>query len=227
MIRRARNQDGFTVVELLLTLTIGLVVLGAALSVMDRAVAHNRDVQSRSDAVARGRTAMDQAVRVLRSQVCGLADETATSIAAGTATSVTFYADFGDGTGAPARHVLSLNPETGVLLDEQYDGVASATGTFTWPSEVSATRRFGHNFEQAGETPVFQYFGFDTADPPRATRPLATPLSSTAVGEVSRVVVTFRAKPERGAATLGTTLQDEVFTRSVNPNDIAPNPTCI
>src|SRR4051812_36170964 len=100
-----RSEDGFTIVELLTAMVIGIVVLFAALTVLDTSISVTGRVTSRVDALQRGRTAMDLMIRDLRSQVCvGILTNASTgatgtddSLIGGSDTSVDFYTDLGDG----------------------------------------------------------------------------------------------------------------------------------
>ena len=67
---RARRDDGgFTLVELLVGTTIGLLVLFGGISVLDSTLRISRRTQARVDTAQRARTAMEIFTRDLRSQV--------------------------------------------------------------------------------------------------------------------------------------------------------------
>jgi len=63
---RARSEQGFSLIELLVTMAITTVVFGATLSVLDVFQRNNVVAQKRSEVQDNARTAMDQIVRQLR-----------------------------------------------------------------------------------------------------------------------------------------------------------------
>jgi type IV pilus assembly protein PilW len=61
-----RDEDGFTLVELLVAISIGLIVLGAAVMVFTAGVRSQLRADSQSAAVQQARTTMERLVRELR-----------------------------------------------------------------------------------------------------------------------------------------------------------------
>jgi hypothetical protein len=79
--------------------------------------------------------------------------------------------------------------------------------------------------------PIFQYFTYDTATPPRPNLALAAPVTGMAAADtarVARIVVNFRALTTSDVTKLrgSSVFQDEVTVRAADPNDEAPTPTC-
>jgi type II secretory pathway pseudopilin PulG len=228
--RRPRLADarGFTIVELLITMTLGLLVIGSSVAVLTRALRSNDVTQRRTEALQNGRNALDQTVRLLRSQVCPdpIGQPLVTPIVAGTDTSVTFYADLGDGSGVPVKHVVSLNG--GVLRDDAYTGTRSGTNPPTWPGSVSGSRALGSGLAQSGSQPVFQYFGYTSAASPEPTLALGPTLEPADLKKVARILVTVQGNPssKTGDTRQAVTVQDEVFVRLVDPNGTAPVAVC-
>ena len=68
--RIRREERGFTLVELLVATSLGTVVLLAAGVLSTSMLNAQTRISDRSEAIARGRTAMEQIVQQLRSQVC-------------------------------------------------------------------------------------------------------------------------------------------------------------
>ena len=107
---RLRDERGFTLIELLVAMVIGMIVLIAAFMVLDRTISASGQVADRSEALQRGRQAMELITRQLRSQVCV---GTTKPIVSGTDTSVSFYADLSDGSDADqasARSATTRRP---------------------------------------------------------------------------------------------------------------------
>jgi prepilin-type N-terminal cleavage/methylation domain-containing protein len=98
MLTRLRQEDGFTLPELLITLVIGLTVTMAGLTLVEVTMNRSGEISARIEAVQNGRSAMDTITRQLRSQVCllrpgGTVDDPRRSLTAANGSSVTFYAD--------------------------------------------------------------------------------------------------------------------------------------
>jgi hypothetical protein len=219
-----------TVVEVLVASLLTVIIVTASMAVLDRSLRHNDDLQRRASGMQKSRMAMDELARLLRSEVCIPTVPTPTTpVVAGSSTSMTFYADFGDGTGVAEKHVVALDTSTGKLTDTIYAGTGSPP---TFPSAATRTRTIADKIALNGTTPLFQFFGFDnTVDPPTPTRALtASPgwtLAATDAPEVARVVITLQGQPDgKVNQRLATPVQDEVFIRLANPNDSAPVPRC-
>jgi prepilin-type N-terminal cleavage/methylation domain-containing protein len=230
MTERLHDERGFTLVELMMTLVIGLIIVLSSLAVLDGATRHSDEVQRRSGAVLQGRAAMDDVVRSLRSQVCVQTDDSTilTPVTAASATSVTFYSDFGDGTTVPDRHTISLGAD-GRLTDVTVKGSGTLTqATFT---ATPKTRVIATGLSASPSTPVFQFYGFTSATPPTADQALnstATPTVAAAdLPKIARIRITLQANPEgKVNDKLAATLQDDVFVRLADPDDPAPTPRC-
>jgi type II secretory pathway pseudopilin PulG len=224
-LRHQPGDAGMSVVELLFAVLLTAVVVSSSVDLLTRATHSNDQTQRRTVAVNQGRTAIDQVIRRLRSEVCvPTSGAPATPVVSGTGTSMTFYMDFGDGTGTPERHTLAL-AANGTLTDTVVQGVGSPpayTGTGT--AYTLAT-----GIVQSGATPFLQYYAFTApaTGSPTPTAPLPTPLSAADAAKVARIVVTLQADPPgRQDGTRTATLTDEAFIRLADPNNPAPVPTC-
>jgi type II secretory pathway pseudopilin PulG len=232
-----RSEAGFTLVELLVGMIVGTVVLIASFTVLDGAVGLTSKVNSRVDAVQRGRSAMDLMVRDLRSQVCvgrltnatTGATTTDDSIIAGSDTSVDFYSDLGDGsTGRPpSRRTLTFDPTAKTIVERVYVPTGSR-GAYVFPAAPTMTRTLISDVVQDGTTPVFRFYAYDTANPRTPSVALPSPLSTADEQRTVKLTITFRALRTGGDATTAAaaTFQDDVFRRLVDPNDSDPTPEC-
>jgi prepilin-type N-terminal cleavage/methylation domain-containing protein len=214
------REDGFTLVELLVTITIGLLTMAGAMTLLTGSMRRSDDAQRRADAMQRARVAMDTLTRDLRAQTCV---GNATPIVSGNASSVTFYADYFTSTtrvaGAvpnPHRRVLALDA-AGVLTETIYPGT-DATGS-------PVTRRLGTRFAGAGTSgALFEYFAFSKTTGKPDT-PIAA-INATTAPTVARIVVSLEADPTGTQdGRRSTTLTSDVFVRSVDP-DGSPVPVC-
>lgn len=206
-----RRSDGFTLVEVMLAAAIGLIVFTGALALMGTAFRDTHGVIARTDAMQRGRLALDEITQELRSQVCP--DPSTPAVAGGDDSSVTFYADLSDGSRPPVEHVLALDPASMTIVDRSGPGAARVV--------LDAV-------DDAPGTPFLRYYAFTTAGTPRtATLPLPTPLSAADAARVARIDIAFRARPQgERTAEHATVLTDEVLSRNADPEQADPGPVC-
>jgi hypothetical protein len=213
-VNRLRAQDGFML---------------AAFAIFDTALHAQTRVDDRSDSVARGRTALEQVVQQLRSQVC--LGPGYPAVAYGDATHVTFYADLADTTFVPQKRDLQL--AGGTLTEKDYTGSPSAgSPPFTFASTPSRTRVIATKLTQltqGGATvPFFTYYSFNAANPVRPANLLAVPLSASDMARVVQITVSFGALPARGVASVAPEpFTANVFVRTADPTDPDHSPLCI
>jgi Tfp pilus assembly protein PilW len=215
---RLAGEAGFTLVELLTAMVIGMVVVFGAFTLMERSFVATNDVADRADAAQRGRIAMDAVTRQLRSQVCFSGQ---LPLLAGSPSSIDFVTDLGDGTTSPERHVLTFTSATnGYTLTETDYSMTSANGAtpVTWGPARTKTLLTG--IARNGTTPFFQYLGYDaTTDPPSVTT-----LNSTLVPDdfdnVTQIAVSFAVNPAHAQtrASRGSALSEQVAVPQADPN---------
>jgi hypothetical protein len=220
---RLRDEEGVTLFEALLTISIGLVLLGVVFLLMEVAFSQTAKVNDRVEAVQRGRTTMEQVTRQLRSQVCPATTNAA--LIQGDGNSVTFYLDLSGGAANPERHTIAYDPNTRVLTEYDY------TGSGTWPaltygSTPTRTRQLLKEAVPVSGTPVFTYYAFTPAGLP--TQQLATPLADADLPRVVRIALSFVAQPTRTRqAPQSTTFQSEVDVRTADPNNPTESTRCL
>ncbi len=244
-----RDERGFSLPELLVTLVIAVTVSLATFSLIEVVMRKSGETQARVAAAQRGRMAMDTVVRELRSQVC-LNTATPTppmSPPAGFGTVTTgdtavFYTDFTDGgkptTVAPELHVVSYDAATRRLIERDYVGTVNLTVnvyTYTYPTAASTPARTKVLLENVvpvdAATPIFSYYTYSATKPPRPDLQLAAPATGMVAADtarVARIAVNFRAltTPDVTRTRDSSVFQDEVYVRAADPNDEAPTPTC-
>jgi prepilin-type N-terminal cleavage/methylation domain-containing protein len=245
--RRLRDEEsGFSLVELLVSVMIGLVVISAAFNLLDASTRASADVTDRVDATQRGRAAMEQIQQVLRSQVC--LNTNTPAITYGDPNRVDFYADFGDENFTPeARRLRFVENGTtgrGDIFEDVWTTLASppvntyngaATRTRVVMKEMARARE-----DQAQEgrvvgdpVPVFRYYSFVGNDPARPDNLLATPLSAADKARVVRVAVAFDSQPGRRTGgrqsreELDTTYENDIYVRTADPTDPLHSPQCL
>jgi hypothetical protein len=182
---------------------------------------------------------MDTITRELRSQVC--LNKTTPPIAAGTGDSVTFYADFTNQANPDVPPVYRAVTFDGSRISERdiagrsnhakpptftYD-----TGTATNRVLIDGVRRYRAPAAST-DTPIFQYYAYDAANPPQPTVLLPTPLSADDRARVARIDINYVALPGSGTASFSLPVQDQVQVRQADPNTydpdrpVAPTPEC-
>jgi prepilin-type N-terminal cleavage/methylation domain-containing protein len=232
--RLRAEQAGMTLIELTIGMAIGLVVTFASLAILQRATTASHEIVDRQDAIQRGRQAMELMTRQLRSQVC--LGESAEPISYGDATTITFYADLGDGTQNVAKRTLSFvapaGSTTGRIREDVYAGSGSYPNlTFAGSPTTSRVLLAGaKRLVAAGvDQPLFRYYAFQPGSPTGDLQEMATPLSA---GDASRAVmvrIAFVSMPERTRPRDfdSTTLQNDVYVRLADPTRPLEGPRCL
>jgi prepilin-type N-terminal cleavage/methylation domain-containing protein len=221
---RAADESGMTLAEMIIAVAVGSIIILAAYGLLDASRSGAMKVTDRVDATQRGRLAMDEVVRQLRSQVC--LDPAEGAITDGRNESVTFYSFTGTGPYLPERHTIAWDANAQTIVDYIYAGQGTPPG-MTYPSTPTRTRVLLTDVVRVANTPIFTYFAWTTDGTARATEQLATPLVQADALRAVRVLVQFRVLPSRtGQSSESTVLQDEVFSRTADPNGTrGPTPT--
>ncbi len=221
---RLRDERGFTLPELLVGMTVGLLVILGAFTLLDRSTQLSKRTYQRVDATQRGRLALDLMMRELRSQVCISA--TVPALAAASDLSVTFYVNLGGPDAVPEKHELAL--ESGNIVLRRWVG-SGTPPNMTWPGTATSTRTLLENVQQVSGVPVFRYYTWGAGTPTLPDSLITTPLTTPNLAKPVKIGVAFRALPAadfnntQGSATL----QDSVFVRSSDPTDITGGPRCV
>jgi prepilin-type N-terminal cleavage/methylation domain-containing protein len=246
---RLRSDSGMTLPEMLVAMVIGMIVCLATFALIDTVMRRTGEITTRVDATQRGRAAMDQITRQLRSQVCVQATNPSMAdtrtLYTGTATSVTFFTDLSNeawvnqATTARNPELRQLSLESNKLIERVWAGTATGTAvapTFAYTgyptaSTATSTRVVLNDVAQAtGTAPLFRYFKYGTTAPIQANVEIApgTGLSAADAASVARIELTYRTYRSGGKDTDrgSVVLQDAVTSRYANPNSINPKPVC-
>jgi hypothetical protein len=230
--RHLADASGYTLVELLMATVIGIGVLMVTYELSDAVLHAQTQISDRTESIARGRTAMEQIVQQLRSQVCLGPGQAA--IAYGDDHHLTFYADLADTTFVPEERDLDFSG--GALTENDYAGSPSAGATpYTFSAVPSRTRVIADDLllqldSSGAQVPFFTYYSFDNNTPVRPDNQLATPLDPGDAARVVLIRVSFAALPTRGgssASSPGEPFSSNVFVRTADPSDPARSPLCI
>jgi len=228
--RRPRISDerGFSLPELLVAMFIGLIVLMASFMLLDRSFSASGQVADRSEALQRGRQAMDLITRQLRSQVC-LGNTV--PMVAGSALSVTFYADMSDGSTPIKKRTLTYDTITDTITESVIPGAGTYPAlTFTG---AATTTPLLTKVEQIldGNTPrpIFRYYGYKVGGLPGELEPLSAPLSAASLSRVALIKVGLRAFASRNVNNDkdAAVLENDVYVRVTTATDFQNGPRCI
>jgi type II secretory pathway pseudopilin PulG len=235
LLNRLRSEQvGMTLVELTVGMAIGLVVTSASLAVLQRASTASNEVLDRQDAVQRGRLAMEQITRQLRSQVC--LGESAEPISYGDDVKLTFYADLSDGSQNVARRTLTFTPASGSTPGKIKEDVFAGSGIYpdlTFGVAPTQTRVLLSGAKRvksgAADVPLFRYYAFQPGSPTGDLEQLVTPLTATDASRTVMVRIAFVSMPERTVPRDldSTTLQSDVFVRLADPTRPLEGPRCL
>jgi len=234
---RIRSQEGFTLIELLAGMAVAMIVLVASFALLDSSVRLTATTQARVDASSRARLALDTMTRELRSQVClDKAEPIVSAGWSGNVQSVTFYADFSDGSGTipPQRRTLAYDSSAGTITESVWDGSGTPPATtYNSPPRVSVLLSDvapdpDTPVDGSGGRPVFQFYKFDASPTPMWMGPLALPLSNADRSAVTKVSLAFGVRRQDAPAGEEpiTVLRDDIFVRSADPNLTSSVPTC-
>ncbi|MEY2514505.1 MAG: hypothetical protein QOJ89_1863 [bacterium] len=210
---RVGNEDGFTLVELLAALVVGMIVLFAVFGLLDTAVRLQARTVDGIETTDRGRVAIDRISQGLGSRIC-LGNEP--SLVEGDDDHVEYYASL-----APESSVVRLIVQrrevavVGTSIREQVWTSNPPLGPPNLPPASSTTpvsnREIVAGVHKTGSTPVFRYYARDGAGG-EPTVLLPTPLSAVDLRRAELVEVTFTAQGKRG--DVSTAYTNRILTRS-------------
>jgi hypothetical protein len=241
VLSRLREERGMTLMEVLSAMTVGFVVIAGVFGLLESSVRLNTGVMAKTDAMQRGRIGMDKITQQLRSQVCLDLDNPAILVG-GTASTVTFYADFKDGSKPPEKRTISFVPDatgigniTGLIYRTLVAKPTPADLNFATPSATDLI------FENASlskttsgvDVPFLTYYAYQTvgvgaAAHPEATQVLPPPLDAAEAARVARIDIAFTARPTGAKdAKNAVDLKDQISVRHADPNLTVPDPACV
>lgn len=219
-----RRDSGFTLVEMMIGMAIGLLVILGGMTILDSVLRISRTTHARVDSSQRARTAMEIITRELRSQVCMSA--TAPALTTATATNVIFYVNLGVVDAKPERHEITLTG--GDIVLKRFVGTGTPPN-MTFPGTATSTRTLLENVATYGGTPFLRYYAWQNGNPVLPTTLLPAPLSALNLGKPVKIAVSFRTYPGRDFRNNNsgsTDLQNAVFVRAADPVDTTNGPRC-
>jgi prepilin-type N-terminal cleavage/methylation domain-containing protein len=222
---RARDESGFTLVELLVAMTIGTVVLFASFMLVDASTPLAQKTQDRVDAAQRGRLAMEIVGAELRSQVCmpGAVPPIMPNVS--DAGNVWFYGNNQDQNSLPQMHHVYLQGTA--IREDTWQGTGTQTNV-VFPTLPTQSRTLLDSAALVPGVPLFRYFGFDANLPASVNQPIAVPVSLNDSRRVVQVNVSFVARPARAtvAGPRDSTFQQAIFFRTADSTDPLKGAKC-
>ncbi len=200
---RLAEQRGVTLVELLVTVALGMIVIMAVLTVTEVAMRSSAKTSTRVAADQRARPVMQRLVDQLHSTCIG--PEAGPILAGSTSSSLSFLHQTGSAvTPTPNKVVVSLG--SGTLDEAVYPSTGGAAPNWTFSTTPSSSRQLltGVGPAALGEppsnAPLFRYYSYNggVINP----TPLPTPLSAADAILAVQVEVAFSVSP------LGNPVQD-------------------
>ena len=222
---RVRDESGWTLIELLMAMTIGIVVLFASFMLVDASAPLAQKTQDRVDAAQRGRLAMEIIGAELRSQVCMPGAVPPIMPTVSDASNVWFYGNNQDQDSLPQRHHIYIQGTA--LREDTWQGTGSITNV-TFPTIPTQTRTLLDPVGLVSGVPLFRFYGFDANLPASVNQPITAPVSVADSRRVVQVNVSFFARPTRATAASArdSTFQQAVFVRTADPTDPLKGAKC-
>jgi Tfp pilus assembly protein PilW len=195
-----RDEHGFTVIELLVSLAVTLAVL-SAIGMMVTVATHNQSrIARRVEANQRGRPVMARIVNELHSacvapRITPVLSGTNGDVSTGT--QITFLSVSGSAvTPTPEKHVITL---AGTTLNESvFKNPTGAAPTWTFSGQPTTTTLLTNASAPGGV--MFRYYDFQNGQ--LSTTPLVVPLSATNAGRTAYLTISLTASPTGGASQL-------------------------
>lgn len=199
--RAMRDESGFTLVELLMTMLTSLVIMSAIVMMLTTSLRAQDRINRRVDANQRVRPVMTHIIQELHS-AC-IAPRMTPVIGDGTTggstgTRISFLSKSGAAvTPTPDLHVISLS--AGTLSESVFPATGGAQpGPWTFSSTASSTTQLLTQVA-APAAGLFQYYDFVNGQVDTSATPV--PLSATDAAKTAIVKVTLSSSPSKGVST--------------------------
>ncbi len=207
----SHGEQGFTLIEMLVTLMTGIVIILAAFSILDVSLTQSSRISERVEVDQRARLAMEKILLELHSSC--VADNINPVQAESKGTEARFISEPGSAAAftSVTEHRIAL--ENGKLIDSSYPSTSGEGEKWKFSTTPSHSQVLLTNVSETGSTPIFQYFRYVNGN--LSTTPQITPtesLTSEHAEETAEITVTFTAAP---------TTNEESGGRSVELTDTA------
>ena len=196
-----KDERGVTLVELLVTMTTGIIVLLGVFSVVQLVTKSSARTDARVEANQRARPVMTRIIDELHSTCLG--PDAGPILAGSSGTQLGFLHRTGAAVSPiPDKRVVTLSGST--LSESVYPSTSGQAPNWVFAASPTETRQLltDVGLGTAGDPPVvvpaFRYYSY--LDGELAPTPLPTPLSATDAELTVQVTVTFSAAPSKNIA---------------------------
>lgn len=194
-----REDDGFSLMELLVALAIGSIVLTAVLTVFTNGLTNTAKVTDRVDATQRARITTDAISSLLQAGVC---NNSTAPITNASPNSITFTGNLGGPEDSTVQYRIRWDSATKTVYEDTYtfSGQASSTdSTLVYPTTPTTTKVIGTNMQPQGDgTTLFTYYPFDTTTGTVGADPIAAPgTNAVALRTVVAITTNLMSLPSR------------------------------
>lgn len=221
---RAGEEHGFSLVELLVAMSIGIIVLFGAVSIIQGSV--------RSSNRTTARVLADQAVRPVLSRIVdelhsSCIEVNAAPVRVGSSgSSISFTHQTGSAV-SPVPVLRKITLSSGTLSESVYANTGGTAPSWTFATTPASTVQrltsVGPATIGGAVVPLFRYYAYDAGGLISST-PLATPLSAANAAKVVKVDIALAAVPAKTTVEADTaaavSLSDSVLLR-FSPADTA------
>jgi len=192
--RPITDERGVTIVELLVSMLIGIAVLGAIVQLITTTAKSSGRVTER---VATNQLARPNFLRLMSELHSTCVSPGVAPIQAGSGDdSITFVHQVGrDVTVTPNKRTVTLNAD-GTLTDTLYAYSSGVAPSWTFSATPTSTYRLLEKVSPIGSTPVFRYYAYSDGVIDEET-PLPTPLSVDDAERTVLVDVSFEVSPSK------------------------------
>jgi hypothetical protein len=196
--------------------------------VLDAAIKTQRDAEDRTGTISKGRRAMEDMTRQIRSQMC--LDKLTVPIIEARPNKIEFYGALLPATAAPTyqRRTLQYIADADGTRGRIDESVVTATGTpgsLAWTAPaVTRTLITGVKPPAAG---LFRFWTFEAETAPALREVTADPVSQADRQLTVQVGVKYDVLPDRGRPVRSTSsFENTVFVRTADPTDPTRSPKC-
>jgi prepilin-type N-terminal cleavage/methylation domain-containing protein len=221
------DTRGFTLIEMLVAILVGVIVTGATFSILDISLSQSARIADRVSADQRGRIAMEKILLELHSSCVSIGANPIQTGSEGTKIQFLSQTSSEPSFATMTKHEIYL--KEGTLKDASYQSTGGSEATkWTFPVEATRTTTLLTGVSQSAEgaTPVFEYFKYVTGN--ISATPLKTPLSGPDAKTTAKVTVSFTTAPEssnkKGDRLVD--LSDSVVLRLTPSAEIGGNEPC-
>lgn len=212
------REDGYTLIELMVALTAGIVVFAGLTMVVMATMHQSTRTQNRVHATQEARLVLQRIVTDLHSS-CVAAEVAPVQPNSG-ANSIAYVYQTGSGAAlTPVLHEVVLSGTNLNMLT--YPATSGSTPSWTFSTTASASKTMMSNVAPvATGAPVFSYYAYGSTGTVSAT-PLTTPLSSTDAAKTVQVNVALKVNTRNAPnpdTKGGAIVQNQAFLRFSPPS---------